>query len=109
MLTCVRWFVASTSANPAGNGNPNYLGMVPTVDTAKNTDEFDLGSASEAVVQAPTIRSIKPSSAGKIAFDGHLKNVVFAYNYISTRDDDIPPKGSNNPSPAISSLYGIVR
>jgi polygalacturonase len=98
---------ASASANPAGNGNPNYLGMVPTVDTAKNTDAFDPGSASKAVVQAPTISSTKTSSAGKIAFDGYLKNVVFAFNYISTGDDDISPKGSNNPSPAGSGLYGI--
>ncbi|KXU83959.1 endopolygalacturonase [Paraburkholderia monticola] len=98
---------ASASANPAGNGNPNYLGMVPTVDTAKNTDAFDPGSASKAATQAPVISSTKSSTAGKLAFDGYLKNVVFAYNYISTGDDDIAIKGSNNPSPANSGLYGV--
>ncbi|MFT4066145.1 glycoside hydrolase family 28 protein [Paraburkholderia sp.] len=98
---------ASASANPAGNGNPNYLGMVPTVDTAKNTDAFDPASASKPVVQALTISAGKTSTAGKISFDGYLKNAVFAYNYISTGDDDISPKGSNNPSPAESGLYGI--
>ncbi|CAE6866239.1 Polygalacturonase [Paraburkholderia nemoris] len=97
----------SASANPAGNGNPNYLGMVPTVDTAKNTDAFDPGSSSKPVVQALAIGSTKTSAAGKIAFDGYLKNAVFAYNYISTGDDDISPKGSNNPSPNGSGLFGI--
>ncbi|HZZ10288.1 MAG TPA: glycosyl hydrolase family 28 protein, partial [Paraburkholderia sp.] len=62
----------SAGANPAGNGNPNYLGMVPTVDTAKNTDAFDPGSASKAVVQALAIGNAKNSTAGKIAFDGYL-------------------------------------
>ncbi|APA90033.1 endopolygalacturonase (plasmid) [Paraburkholderia sprentiae WSM5005] len=98
---------ASASANPAGNGNPNYLGMVPTVDTAKNTDAFDPGSASKPVTQALATGSTTTSSAGKIAFDGYLKNVVFAYNYISTGDDDIAIKGSSNPSPAGSGLYGV--
>ncbi|OLL27733.1 endopolygalacturonase [Burkholderia sp. SRS-W-2-2016] len=98
---------ASASANPAGNGNPNYLGMVPTIDTAKNTDAFDPGSASKAVTQALATGSTTTSSAGKIAFDGYLKNVVFAYNYISTGDDDIAIKGSANPSPAGSGLYGV--
>ncbi|MFM0715413.1 glycosyl hydrolase family 28 protein [Paraburkholderia strydomiana] len=97
----------SASANPAGNGNPNYLGMVPTIDTAKNTDAFDPGSASKAAVQALTIGSTKTSTAGKISFDGYLKNTVFAYNYISTGDDDIAIKGSANPSPAGSGLFGI--
>ncbi|MFL9911206.1 glycoside hydrolase family 28 protein [Paraburkholderia sp. RL17-337-BIB-A] len=97
----------SASANPAGNGNPNYLGMLPTVDTAKNTDAFDPSSSSKPVVQALAIGSTKTSTAGKIAFDGYLKNAVFAYNYISTGDDDISPKGSNNPSPSGSGLFGI--
>ncbi|MGF6638830.1 hypothetical protein [Paraburkholderia sp. MM6662-R1] len=56
-------------------------------DTAKNTDAFDPGSASKAVTQALATGSTTTSSAGKIAFDGYLKNVVFAYNYISTGDD----------------------
>lgn len=97
----------AASANPAGNGNPNYLGMLPSVETAKNTDAFDPGSASKPIVQALSIGSTKTSTAGKIAFDGYLKNAVFAYNYISTGDDDISPKGANNPSPAGSGLYGI--
>ncbi|MGF6598356.1 polygalacturonase [Paraburkholderia sp. GAS448] len=97
----------AASANPAGNGNPNYLGMLPSVDTAKNTDAFDPGSASKPLVQALTTGSTTTSAAGKIAFDGYLKNAVFAYNYLSTGDDDISPKGSNNPSPAGSGLFGI--
>ncbi|MGF6612478.1 polygalacturonase [Paraburkholderia sp. WSM4175] len=76
-------------------------------DTAKNTDAFDPGSASKAVTQALATGSTTTSSAGKIAFDGYLKNVVFAYNYISTGDDGIAIKGSNNPSPAGSGLYGV--
>ena len=97
----------SASANPAGNGNPNYLGMLPSIDTAKNTDAFDPASASKPVVQALTIGNGKTSTTGKISFDGYLKNAVFAYNYLSTGDDDISPKGSNNPSPAGSGLFGI--
>jgi polygalacturonase len=97
----------AASANPAGNGNPNYLGMLPSVDTAKNTDAFDPGSASKPLVQALTTGSTTTSAAGKIVFDGYLKNAVFAYNYLSTGDDDISPKGSNNPSPAGSGLFGI--
>jgi polygalacturonase len=42
-----------------------------------------------------------------ISYDGYLKNVVFAYNYVSTGDDDIVLKGSNNPSPAGSGLFGV--
>ncbi|HTR08020.1 MAG TPA: glycosyl hydrolase family 28 protein [Paraburkholderia sp.] len=96
----------SASANPAGNGNPNYLGMLPSVDTAKNTDGVDPGSASKTAKQALTTGSTTTSAAGAITFDGYIKNAVFAYNYISTGDDDISPKGSNNPSP-VSTMYGI--
>jgi polygalacturonase len=96
----------SASANPAGNGNPNYLGMLPSVDTAKNTDGVDPGSASKTAKQELTTGSTTTSTAGAITFDGYIKNAVFAYNYISTGDDDISPKGSNNPSP-VSTMYGI--
>ncbi|MBB5444873.1 MULTISPECIES: hypothetical protein [unclassified Paraburkholderia] len=56
-------------------------------DTANNTDAFEPGSASKAVTQALRTGSTTTSSAGKIVFDGYLKNVVFAYNYISNGDD----------------------
>jgi len=42
-----------------------------------------------------------------ISFDGYLKNVVFAFDYVSTGDDDIVLKGSANPSPAGSGLPGV--
>ena len=104
-------------ANPAGNGNPLYTGFTFTKDNVKNTDAFDPGSAktllsaqlniggSSATVGAPIVRTA--STKGKVSFDGYLKNVVFAYNYVSTGDDNIVLKGSNNPSPANSGLAGI--
>jgi polygalacturonase len=93
-------------ANPAGNGNPLYTGATYTEDNVKNTDAFDPGSSAKAIVG--TLSTGKgTNSAGKIAFDGYLKNFVFAYNYVSTGDDDIALKGSANPSPAGSGLPGI--
>ncbi len=102
-------------ANPAGNGNPLYTGATFTEDNVKNTDAFDPGSASKATQVAlvtggtntvttgsgaSTVTSTTTSSStGKISFDGYLKNFVFAYNYVSTGDDDIALKGSNNPTP----------
>jgi polygalacturonase len=93
-------------ANPAGNGNPLYTGALFQEDNVKNTDAFDPGSASKATSVALATGSAT-TSAGKIAFDGYLKNFVFAYNYVSTGDDDIALKGSANPSPAGSGLPGI--
>ena len=93
-------------ANPAGNGNPLYTGATFTEDNVKNTDAFDPGSASKALVGKLSTGSTT-SSAAAIAFDGYLKNFVFAYNYVSTGDDDIALKGSANPSPAGSGLPGI--
>ena len=93
-------------ANPAGNGNPLYTGDTFTRDNVKNTDAFDPGSAKSATSAALTIGSATKSAA-KISFDGYLKNVVFAFNHVSTGDDDIVLKGSNNPSPAGSGLAGI--
>jgi polygalacturonase len=93
-------------ANPAGNGNPLYTGAVYTEDNVKNTDAFDPGSASKATSVALSTGSAT-NSAAKISFDGYLKNFVFAYNYVSTGDDDIALKGSSNPSPAGSGLPGI--
>jgi polygalacturonase len=93
-------------ANPAGNGNPLYTGAVYTEDNVKNTDAFDPGSASKPL-QDYLATGSTGKSAGKIAFDGYLKNFVFAYNYVSTGDDDIALKGSANPSPAGSGLPGI--
>ena len=93
-------------ANPAGNGNPLYTGITFNADNVKNTDAFDPGSASRAASSKLTTGS-KTTSARAISFDGYLKNVVFAYNYISTGDDDIALKGSNNPSPSGSGLPGI--
>ncbi|WP_438947506.1 glycoside hydrolase family 28 protein [Undibacterium luofuense] len=93
-------------ANPAGNGNPLYTGDTYTKDNVKNTDAFDPGAASSPTIVALTTGKSTTSSA-KIAFDGYLKNFVFAYNYVSTGDDDVAMKGSNNPSPAGSNLPAI--
>jgi hypothetical protein len=80
-------------ANPAGNGNPLYTGDTYTKDNVKNTDAFDPGAASSPTIVALTTGKSTTSSA-KIAFDGYLKNFVFAYNYVSTGDDDVAMKGS---------------
>ncbi|PTB17325.1 endopolygalacturonase [Trinickia symbiotica] len=93
-------------ANPAGNGNPLYTGQTFTRDNVKNTDAFDPGSASKAI-SATLSTGSTTTSASPISFDGYLKNFVFAYNYVSTGDDDIALKGSANPSPAGSGLFGI--
>jgi polygalacturonase len=93
-------------ANPAGNGNPLYTGEVFTEDNVKNTDAFDPGAASKAINDNLGTGSVA-KSAGKISFDGYLKNFVFAYNYVSTGDDDMALKGSSNPTPAGSGLFAI--
>ncbi|CAH0317680.1 Polygalacturonase [Massilia sp. Bi118] len=93
-------------ANPAGNGNPLYTGEVFNEDNVKNTDAFDPGSSSKATSSALTTGS-STRSAAKMSFDGYLKNFVFAYNYVSTGDDDMAFKGSQNPSPSGSGLPGI--
>ncbi len=93
-------------ANPAGNGNPLYNGETFNEDNVKNTDAFDPGSASTAVTNKLTTGSTS-TSAGAMSFDGYVKNVVFAYNFISTGDDDIAIKGSQNPSPKGSGLIGV--
>jgi len=93
-------------ANPAGNGNPLYTGATYTEDNVKNTDAFDPGSASKPISDNLYTGSTS-KSAGKMSFDGYLKNFVFAYNYVSTGDDDMAFKGSQNPSPAGSGLPGI--
>ncbi|WP_283149191.1 glycoside hydrolase family 28 protein [Silvimonas soli] len=85
-------------ANPAGNGNPLYNGQTFTEDNVKNTDAFDPGAASKQTSVALATGS-KTNSAAKISFDGYLKNFVFAYNFVSTGDDDIALKGSSNPTP----------
>ncbi|WP_175688957.1 glycoside hydrolase family 28 protein [Burkholderia anthina] len=93
-------------ANPAGNGNPLYTGQTFNADNVKNTDAFDPGSVSKPTSTTLSTGSTT-SSTGAISFDGYLKNFVFAYNYVSTGDDDIALKGSSNPSPAGSGLFGI--
>jgi polygalacturonase len=93
-------------ANPAGNGNPLYTGEVFNEDNVKNTDAFDPGSASKAISDNLATGATSKSAA-KMSFDGYLKNFVFAYNYVSTGDDDMAFKGSQNPSPAGSGLPGI--
>jgi polygalacturonase len=93
-------------ANPAGNGNPLYTGEVFNEDNVKNTDAFDPGSAGKAL-QDYLATGSTTKSAAKMSFDGYLKNFVFAYNYVSTGDDDMAFKGSANPSPAGSGLPGI--
>ena len=93
-------------ANPAGNGNPLYTGEVFNEDNVKNTDAFDPGSASKPIQDYLQTGSTTKSTA-KMSFDGYLKNFVFAYNYVSTGDDDMAFKGSQNPSPKGSGLPGI--
>jgi polygalacturonase len=93
-------------ANPAGNGNPLYTGEVFNEDNVKNTDAFDPGSSSKAISDYLATGS-STRSAARMSFDGYLKNFVFAYNYVSTGDDDMAFKGSQNPSPAGSGLPGI--
>lgn len=93
-------------ANPSGNQNPLYTGQLYGEDNVKNTDAFDPGSAARPLI-APLAIGSSTTSARPIAFDGYLKNVVFAYNFISTGDDDLVLKGANNPSPAGSGLPGI--
>jgi len=93
-------------ANPAGNGNPLYTGAQFGEDNVKNTDAFDPASASKPTSGKLTTSSTTSSSAA-MSFDGYLKNMVFVYNFVSTGDDDIAIKGSNNPSPAGSGLFGV--
>lgn len=93
-------------ANPAGNGNPLYTGEHPSKENIKNTDAFDPGSAGSPATAKLSIGS-QVTSAEPVSFDGYLKNVVFAYNYISSGDDDIVLKGGSNPSPAGSGLVAI--
>ena len=93
-------------ANPAGNMNPLYTGALFDRDNVKNTDAFDPGSA-KAPTSVKLVTGSATTSTDAVSFDGYLKNVVFAFNYISTGDDDIVLKGSNNPSPADSGLPGI--
>ncbi|WP_051003571.1 glycosyl hydrolase family 28 protein [Cupriavidus sp. BIS7] len=93
-------------ANPAGNGNPLYTGQTFNATNVKNTDAFDPGSSSKAISGKLSTGSTT-TSAGSISFDGYLKNFVFAYNYVSTGDDDIAFKGSNNPTPAGSGLFAV--
>jgi len=91
-------------ANPAGNNNPLYTGAIFDKDNVKNTDAFDPGSASKQTSAKltlgvdPTNFTTLVQSSGKVQFDGYLKNAVFAFNHVSTGDDDIVLKGSNNPT-----------
>src|SRR4029077_19518412 len=85
-------------ANPAGNGNPLFTGETFNEDNVKNTDAFDPGSAARLMSSKLTTGSATQSGRA-ISFDGYLKNVLFAFNHVSTGDDDIVLKGANNPSP----------
>ena len=93
-------------ANPAGNLNPLYTGAYFDEDNVKNTDAFDPASASRPISGTLTTGS-KTKSSYPVSFDGYLKNVVFAYNYVNTGDDDFAVKGSNSPAPAGSGLPGV--
>lgn len=93
-------------ANPAGNGNPLYTGETFNADNVKNTDAFDPGAEKKAT-SAKLSTGSTTTSASAMSFDGYLKNFVFAYNYVSTGDDDMAFKGSNNPTPAGSGLFAI--
>ena len=94
-------------ANPIGNLNPLYTGALFAEDNVKNTDAFDPASASRPISGRLTTGSGGRTTAGSMSFDGYLKNVVFAFNWISTGDDDFAVKGSNNPAPAGSGLPGV--
>jgi hypothetical protein len=72
----------------------------------KNTDAYDPASE-KAPGKAPLNTGSNTTSDTPIHFDGYLKNLVVAYNYISTGDDDIVLKGAKNPSPFGSGLPGI--
>jgi len=85
-------------ANPAGNGNPLYTGQIFNVDNVKNTDGFDVGAASKAIL-GKLSTGTATTSVTAMSFDGYLKNYFFVYNYVSTGDDDMALKGSNDPSP----------
>jgi len=93
-------------ANPVGNLNPLYTGALFGEDNVKNTDAFDPASAAKPTSVSLTTGAGN-TSADPISFDGYLKNVLFAYNYVSTGDDDIVLKGSANPSPAGSGQFGV--
>jgi polygalacturonase len=93
-------------ANPVGNLNPLYTGALFGEDNVKNTDAFD-PACSAKLASAKLTTGSATTSADPISFDGYLKNVAFAYNYVSTGDDGIALKGSQNPSPAGSGLLGI--
>jgi len=93
-------------ANPAGNYNPLYTGAIFNEDNVKNTDAFDPGSESSSAVSPLQIGSTAKTTT-TMAFDGYLKNVVFAFNHISTGDDDIVLKGGKNPSKAGTQQFGI--
>jgi polygalacturonase len=95
-----------------GNGNPLFTGSLFTAGgngiegNVKNTDAFDPASSSK-LTSGKLNTGSTTTSANAIAFDGYLKNVYFAYNFISTGDDDFAVKGSNNPSVAGSGLPGV--
>ena len=91
-------------ANPVGNLNPLYTGALFGEDNVKNTDAFDPASSSSKSASTKLTTGSTTTSTDPISFDGYLKNVVFAYDYISTGDDGIALKGSQNPSPAGSGL-----
>jgi len=113
----VKVMTPSTAAfvSPIGNGNPLYTGENWNADNVKNTDAFDPGSSSSPAYggvtkangattysSASTTLGVYTSaptvSTEKLFFDGFLKNFYFAYNYVSTGDDDVALKGSNNPT-----------
>jgi len=93
-------------ANPAGNMNPLYTGALFAEDNVKNTDAFDPASASRPISGKLTTGS-KTQTTGTLSFDGYLKNTVFAFNWVSTGDDDFAVKGSNSPAPVGSGLAGV--
>jgi polygalacturonase len=93
-------------ANPAGNLNPLYTGQIFAEDNVKNTDAFDPASASKPTSVKLTTGS-KTTSSYPVSYDGYLKNIAFAFNYINTGDDDFALKGSNGPAPAGSGLPGV--
>ncbi|MQR01905.1 glycoside hydrolase family 28 protein [Glaciimonas soli] len=75
------WGLKVNTPSNAYQQMTNYLGQPYSVDTAKNTDAFDPGGAA-------------PKTINKVAYSGFSNNVVLAYSFISTGDDDFSPKGS---------------
>ena len=87
--------------------NPLYTGAYFNEDNVKNTDAFDPADASKATSVKLTTGSKTTSTEQRSPSTAISKNVVFAFNYVSTGDDDIAIKGSNAPAGNGSDRFGV--